>query len=122
MYLRTKDPAGLSELIPLRKVLRVEMSASIVPPATAYSTGGVSEGRITDISYLAGGAAVPPFITLITAIPDYSGDNMLYELVRLGPDGAYLTLASNRKSLYYEAVAAIFWDAATPWDGGVNWS
>ena len=47
---------------------------------------------------------------------------MLYELVRLGPDGAYLTLASNRKSLYYEAVAAIFWDAATPWDGGVNWS
>ncbi len=121
-YLRVKDPADLVELIPLRKVLRLDLSPRVETPATAYSAAGTSIGRITDISYLAGGPSVPPFITLVTGIPDYSGSNMLYELVKKGPDGVYLTLASNKKSLYYAAPASVTWDGGVFWDSGVNWS
>lgn len=95
-FLRITTSAGLQTLIPMKYVLQVSLAADATGATSAYGSGRITRGRITDIKHLDGIAAAAPSITVIAAIPAWTAANTLYELIDLGVDGAAVVLASNR--------------------------
>ncbi len=95
-FLRITSSAGVETLIPENQVLQITEAADATGAASAYASGRITRGRITDLKYLDGLAAAAPTITVVAAIPAWTGANTLYELIMLTPDGATVVLSSNR--------------------------
>jgi hypothetical protein len=95
-FLRITSAAGVRTWIPESALIQVTTAADSTSAATANAAGRLTRGLITDVKYLDGIAAASPTITVVAAIPPWSGANTLYELICLGPDGAGIVMASNR--------------------------
>lgn len=95
-FLRITTAAGVQTLVHENAIVNVVIAADVTGAVTANAAGRLTRGLITDAKYLDGLAAAAPTITVVAAIPAWSGANTLYELIFLTPDGAAIVLASNR--------------------------
>jgi hypothetical protein len=120
-FLRVTTADGLQVLIPVNKSVSLDLDAPIVGPSTPNASGRIYPGQLVGFKRLDGAAGNAPSLAVISDILAWTGSNTLYELILLSPDGAAITIVSNRAKEGVVVVGSL-WDLGATWDAGVNWS
>jgi hypothetical protein len=94
-FLRITATNGTRTMIPKDALIQVTTAADATGAVTDNASGRVTRGIITGLKYLDGAAAASPTIVVVV-VAAYAGNNDLYELGCLSPDGAFQTTLSNR--------------------------